>query len=95
MEVKDLKQENSRIIVEKIIENLKIDEDGGARIGNNFVFCFEKDDDFLRTITNALPTMLLQLMEILFETLQKKSPVTASVAERTLKGKFSQKKDAD
>lgn len=95
MDIKDLQQENSRKIAEKIIEALKFDEDSGVGITGSFVFCFEKDDDCLRTIVNAPLAIPLQLMRDLFETIQKESPVAAYLAEGVLRGAFSQKKDAD
>lgn len=91
MEVKDLKQENSRKIAEKVIKSLKLDEDSGADITGGFVFCFEKDDDYVRTAMRASSTTLLHLMNELFKTLQEESPVTAYLAEGILKGAFSQK----
>lgn len=95
MDIKDLQQESSRRIVEKVIEALKFDEDRGVDITDKFVFCFEMDDDYLRAIINASPSMLLQLMDNFFETLQKKSPMTAHLAEDIFNRAFPQKKDAD
>lgn len=95
MDIKDLKQENSRKIVERVVESLKLDEDSGAGITGEFIFCFEKDDNHVRTIMRATPLTLLHLMYRLFETLQNESPMGAYLAEGIFKGMFSQKKDAD
>lgn len=96
MNIADLKQENSRKIVEEVIKSLKLDEDSGAGITGKFVFCFEKDDDYVRTNIRASYSVLLHLMRELFENLQDGSPVVAYLAEGILKGAFSeQKKDAD
>lgn len=91
MDINDLRQETSRKIAEKIIENLKLAEDGGAGITGEFVFCFEKDDDYVRTRIRASSTTLLHLMNEIFKTLQDDSPVAAYLAEGILKGAFSQK----
>lgn len=95
MDINDLKQENSRKIVEEVIKSIKLDEDSGVGITGKFVFCFEKDDGYVRTVTKASPVILLHLMDNLFETLQEESPAAAYMAEGILKGAFSQKKDAD
>ena len=92
MDIKDLQQENSRKIVEEVIKSIKLDEDSGAGITGKFIFCFEKDDNYLRTVIKASSSILLQLMKNLFETLQEDSPVSAYLAEGILKGTFSQKK---
>lgn len=91
MDIKDLKQENSRKIAEEVIKSLKLDEDSGLGITGNFVFCFEKDDVSIRTMTHASAPMILQLMNNLFEILQENSPGAAYLAEGILKGAFSQK----
>lgn len=91
MDVKDLQQENSRKIVEEIIKSIKLDEDNGAGITGKFVFCFEKDDDYLRTVIKASPSILLQLMSDFFETLQDGSPMVAYLVKGILEGEFSQK----
>lgn len=95
MDINDLKQENSRKIAEKVIKSLKLDEDSGVGITGKYVFCFEKDDDSVRTVIKASPAILLHLMDRFFKTLQEESPVVAYMAEGILKGIFSQKKDAD
>lgn len=95
MDINDLKQENSRKIVERIIKSIKLDEDSGAGITGQFVFCFEKDDECIRTEMNASPLMLLLIMNRFFETLQDESPVVAYLAKGILEEEFSQKKDAD
>ena len=96
MDIKDLRQENSRKIVEEIIESIKLDEDSGIGITGRFVFCFEKDDDSVRTVIEASSSILLHLMDRFFKTLQEESPVAAYTAEGILKGVFSEKKkDAD
>lgn len=92
MDVKDLQQENSRKIVEEIIKSIKLDEDNGAGITGKFVFCFEKDNNSIRTVIEASSSILLHLMDRFFKTLQEESPVYAYVAEGILKGVFSQKK---
>lgn len=95
MNIADLKQENSRKIVEKVIKSLKLDEDSGVGITGKFVFSFEKDDNSVRTVIKASSSILLHLMDRFFKTLQEESPVAAYLAEGILKGAFSQKKDAD
>lgn len=92
MDIKDLQQENSRKIAEKIVKSLKLDEDSGAGITEEFVFCFGKDDDRIRIIVNASPLTLLDIMGKFFETLKNKSPMAAHLAEGILKGAISQKK---
>lgn len=94
MNIADLKQENSRKIAEEVIKSLKLDEDSGESITGRFVFCFEKDDDYLRTVIKASSSILLQLMKNLFETLQKNSPVSAYLVEGILKGAFSEQKNS-
>lgn len=94
MDIKDLKQENSRKIAEEVIKSLKLDEDSGVGITGKYVFCFEKDDDSVRTVIKASPAILLHLMSSFFKTLQEESPMAAYMAEGILKGVFSQKKDA-
>lgn len=91
MNIADLKQENSRKIAEEIIKSLKLDEDSGVGITGKYVFCFEKDDDYVRTMTHASAPMILQLMNNLFEILQENSPMAAHLAEGILKEMFSQK----
>lgn len=91
MNIKDLKQENSRKIAERIIKSIKLDEDSGVGITGRFVFCFEKDDDSVRTVIKASPAILLHLMNSSFKTLQEESPMAAHLAEGILKGTFSQK----
>lgn len=91
MDVKDLRQENSRKIVEEVIKSIKIDEDSGVGITGKFVFSFEKDDDSVRTVIKASSEILLHLMNSFFKTLQEESPVVAYLAEGILKGAFSQK----
>ena len=91
MYIDDLKQENSRKIVARVVENLKLDEDSGVGITEEFVFCFGKDDDHIRIIVNASPLTLLDIMGKFFETLKNKSPMAAHLAEGILKGAFSQK----
>lgn len=95
MDITDLKQENSRKIVEKVIESIKLDEDSGVGLTGNFIFSFEKDDVSVRTMTHASAPTILQLMDNLFEILQENSPVSAYLAEGILKGAFSQKNSAD
>lgn len=96
MDINDLKQENSRKIAEEVIKSIKLDEDSGAGITGKFVFCFEKDDNYVRTIMGASPSILLHLMDRIFENLRDESPIFAYLAEGILKGAFSeQKKDAD
>lgn len=92
MNIADLKQENSRKIVESVIKSLKLDEDSGAGITEEFVFCFGKDDDHIRIIVNASPLTLFDIMGKFFETLKNKSPMAAHLAEGILKGAISQKK---
>ena len=91
MDVKDLRQENSRKIVEEVIKSIKIDEDSGVGITGKFVFSFEKDDDSVRTVIKASSEILLHLMNSFFKTLQEESPVVAYLAEGILKRAFSQK----
>lgn len=92
MDIKDLQQENSRKIVEEVIKSIKLDEDSGVGITGKFVFCFEKDDNYVRTIMSASPSILLHLMDRIFENLRDKSPIFTYLAEGILKGEFSQKK---
>ena len=91
MDINDLKQENSRKIAEKVIKSLKLDEDSGVGITGEYVFCFEKDDDSIRTVVEASSSILLHLMNRFFKTLQEESPMAAYVAEGILKGAFLQK----
>lgn len=95
MNINDLKQENSRKIAEKVIKSLKLDEDSGVGITGKYVFCFEKDDGYIRTIANASPFTLLHLMDRLFETLQNESPMAPCLAKGILEGAFSQKNSVD
>ena len=91
MDIKDLQQKNSRKIAEEVIKSLKLSEDSGAGITGEFVFCFEKDDDYVRTRIRASSTTLLHLMNELFKTLQDDSPVSAYLVKGILEGEFSQK----
>lgn len=92
MNIADLKQENSRKIAEEVIKSLKLDEDSVVGITGKYVFCFEKDDNSVRTVIKASSSILLHLMDRFFKTLQEESPVVAYLAESILKGAFSQKK---
>lgn len=91
MNIADLKQENSRKIAEEVIKSLKLDEDSGVGITGKFVFCFERDDDYLQTVVNAPPLMLLQVMDRVFEVLQEKSPMIAYLAKGVFRREFSEK----
>ena len=88
MNIKDLKQEKSREIAEEVLEKLKLDEDSGVGITGKFVFCFEKDDGYIRTLMRASPSILLHLMDRLFENLRDESPMFTYLAEGILKGAF-------
>lgn len=95
MDIKDLRQENSRKIVEEIIESIKLDEDSGIGITGRFVFCFEKDDNSARTVAKASFAIFLHIVNSFFKTLQEESLLASCLVEGMVKGAFSQKKDAD
>lgn len=96
MDIKDLKQENSKWVAEEILEELKEYEDSGASISDRFVFYLEADEETNVVRGNVSPAMLINIMTVSLKTLQEEAPGTARVAEAVLKGMFSeQKKDAD
>lgn len=95
MDINNLKQENSRKIAEKVLENLKEGEDSGANVTEKFIFCFETDDGGFRTKAIATPITLIKSMTGSLEALQEEAPEAARLAEIVLKGMFSQKNSVD
>lgn len=95
MEIRGLKQEESREIAEKVLEELKEGEDSGANVTGEFIFFFETDDGVFRTKAIATPITLIKSMTESLEALQEEAPGAARLAEIALKGMFLQKNSAD